>query len=185
MRLTRRAFAISAGAGLATMAGAAGHGLLASAVAPPAKAEYRTLSPAEAATLEGLAEALVPGARDAGVARFIDDQLSVPAEKCALIVRYLGVALPFARFYKDAAHAADAAATNMFGGTVEALGPEQMNALVAAIAAGKVDDWSGPAPQLFHFVLRSDGIDVVYGTRAGFDRLDIPYMAHIVPPSDW
>ncbi len=48
------------------------------------------------------------------------------------------------------------------------------------------DGWTNapPAP-LFYFALRSDAIDVTYGTMAGFERLDIPYMAHIEPARPW
>jgi hypothetical protein len=38
---------------------------------------------------------------------------------------------------------------------------------------------------LFWFVLRSDAVDVVYGTKEGVERLGLPYMAHIEPPSRW
>ena len=37
----------------------------------------------------------------------------------------------------------------------------------------------------FYFVLRNDAVDVVYGTKAGVESLDIPYMAHVEPPSRW
>jgi hypothetical protein len=28
-------------------------------------------------------------------------------------------------------------------------------------------------------------VDVVYGTEAGFELLNIPYLAHIPPPGRW
>ena len=34
-------------------------------------------------------------------------------------------------------------------------------------------------------MLRSDAVDVVYGTEGGFEELGIPYLAHIRPPADW
>jgi hypothetical protein len=34
-------------------------------------------------------------------------------------------------------------------------------------------------------VVRSDAVDVVYGTMDGYARLDIPYMAHIAPTTRW
>ena len=57
--------------------------------------------------------------------------------------------------------------------------------LVTQMAGGTIAGWSGPPSALFYFVIRSDAIDVVYGTQAGFQRLNVPYMAHIVPPSPW
>ena len=53
------------------------------------------------------------------------------------------------------------------------------------MGAGTIDAWRGPPAAFFLFVLRMDAIDVVYGTQDGFDRLDLPYMAHIAPPARW
>jgi hypothetical protein len=52
--------------------------------------------------------------------------------------------------------------------------------------AGSPAGWAGgvPAP-LFYFGLRSDAIDVVYGTVDGFAKLGIPYMPHILPTTAW
>ena len=38
---------------------------------------------------------------------------------------------------------------------------------------------------LFYLCLRSDAVDVVYGTPEGFKRLNVPYMQHILPPENW
>jgi hypothetical protein len=48
-----------------------------------------------------------------------------------------------------------------------------------------VDPWSGPPPPLFYMMVRSDAVDVVYGTKEGFDQLNVPYMAHIMPRERW
>jgi hypothetical protein len=45
--------------------------------------------------------------------------------------------------------------------------------------------WRGPSAPLFYFALRSDAVDVVYGTIEGFRKLNVPYMPHIVPPRRW
>jgi hypothetical protein len=34
-------------------------------------------------------------------------------------------------------------------------------------------------------LLRSDAVDVVYGTVEGYESLGIPYMAHIAPDRRW
>jgi hypothetical protein len=34
-------------------------------------------------------------------------------------------------------------------------------------------------------VLRSDAVDVVYGTMEGYASLGIPYMPHIAPTKRW
>jgi len=50
---------------------------------------FRLLKADEAETLEALGETLVPGARAAGIAHFIDQQLSVPPEEALLEARIL------------------------------------------------------------------------------------------------
>ena len=36
-----------------------------------------------------------------------------------------------------------------------------------------------------YLVLRSDAVDVVYGTVEGYEALGIPYMPHIAPDKRW
>jgi hypothetical protein len=48
-----------------------------------------------------------------------------------------------------------------------------------------IAEWNGPPVELFYDVIRSDAIDCVYATMAGFERLGIEYMAHILPETDW
>src|SRR5216684_9052550 len=62
----------------------------------------RLLKPDEVETLEALGEALVPGARAAGIAHFIDQQISVPPEEALLEARILNVRPPYANFYRAA-----------------------------------------------------------------------------------
>ena len=50
---------------------------------------FRLLRPDEVETIEALGETIVPGARAAGIAHFIDQQLSVPLEEALLDVRRL------------------------------------------------------------------------------------------------
>ena len=49
----------------------------------------------------------------------------------------------------------------------------------------KVEGWQGPAGGFVYFVLRSDAVDVVYGTMEGYAVLGIPYMPHIAPTKRW
>src|ERR1700720_3337347 len=70
---------------------------------------FRLLKANEAETIEALGETLVPGARAAGIAHFIDQQLSVPAEEALLEARILNVRPPYARFYRAAIGAIDKA----------------------------------------------------------------------------
>ena len=68
---------------------------------------FRLLKANEAETIEALGETLVPGARAAGIAHFIDQQLSVPPEEALLEARILNVRPPYARFYRSAIAAVD------------------------------------------------------------------------------
>ena len=146
---------------------------------------FRVLTEEEVAVASALGDVLVPGSREAGLAHFIDHQLGAPAAEQLLMIRYLGVPRPFTDFYRAGFAAASVAARTSFGKAVGELGEEQLKGLVANIAAGEPDGWDGPPAGFFYFVLRSDAIDVVYGTQAGFEALGVPYMAHIEPPSRW
>jgi hypothetical protein len=127
----------------------------------------------------------VPGSASAGLAQYLDHQLSGDAADSMLMVKYLGVAAPFNEFYRGGLRATDAAARSLHGKALADLTAEQATALVAQMSGGHVDGWQGPPPGLFYFVLRSDAVDVLYGTQAGFELLGVPYMAHIAPPSRW
>src|SRR5438552_19153076 len=70
-------------------------------------ATLRLLKPDEVETLEALGETLVPGARAAGIAYFIDSSISVPPEEALLEARILNVRPPFADFYRAALSAVE------------------------------------------------------------------------------
>jgi hypothetical protein len=36
-----------------------------------------------------------------------------------------------------------------------------------------------------YFLLRTDAVDVVYGTMEGYAQLGVPYMPHIAPARSW
>lgn len=159
------------------------------ALASPAEASaasgpLRFLSADEAADLERLGEALVPGSAAAGLVHYVDHQLAAPAADSMLMARYLGVVPPFGAFYRAAlaaVHEAFASGTGDATARAHDLGA----ALQRAFTGAPLPAWSGPPAGLVYFVLRSDAIDVLYGTPAGFARLGVPYMAHIQPPSRW
>jgi len=146
---------------------------------------FQVLSPIEVRTLEALGEILLPGSADLGLAHFIDHQLNASPQDQLLMIRYLGVGAPYAPFYSAGLAALDNAANNSFGTEFANLKPQQGIELVGQIAQANPDGWSGPPAPFFYFVVRNDALDVVYGTKAGFERLGIPYMAHIEPPSRW
>jgi hypothetical protein len=145
----------------------------------------RVLSPAEVANLEVLGEILLPGAREAGIAHFIDHQLAVDAADCLLLIRYLDVPPPYLDIYRPALAALDAASQAAYQKAFTALDEKTAISLVRTMSERNPEGWQGPPAPLFYFAVRSDAVDVVYGTEEGFDRLGIPYMAHIRPTAKW
>jgi len=146
---------------------------------------FQLLNPREVRTLEALGETLLSGSTTAGLAHFIDHQLNASAQDQLLMIKYLGVNAPFAPFYTSGLAALDSASIAKFNTDFTNSQAKQRAGLITQIAQGNPDSWSGPPAPFFYFVLRNDALDVVYGTKAGFDRLGIPYMAHIEPPSRW
>lgn len=138
---------------------------------------FTTLTVDEATLLDNIGEALVPGARAAGLAYYVDHHVSVPAAESLLMLRYLDIAPPYADFYRTG-----------LAQLLQAVGdrPADWSSVATALAAGSIAP-RGDAPPagLFYFVLRADAVDVVYGTEAGFERLGVPYLPHIPPEPRW
>jgi hypothetical protein len=76
----------------------------------------RTLTAEQAETLDALGETLVPGAKQAGITNFVDQQISGPAEEALLEARILNVKPPYANFYRAALGAVDRASQALNGG---------------------------------------------------------------------
>src|SRR5258706_10916939 len=146
---------------------------------------FRLLKSDEADTLEALGETLAPGARAAGIAHFIDHQLSVPPEEALLEARILNVRPPYVNFYRAAVGAIDRASQSQSGRRFAVLPSNEQRDFVNLMRQNKIEGWQGPAGGFVYFVLRSDAVDVVYGTVEGYEALGIPYMAHIVPLKRW
>ena len=188
MQQTRRDFlrrSAHGGAALAVLAGAACATRPASFAPKSSASALRTVNRSEAGTLAVLGEALLPGSVAAGLVSYIDCQISGPPQDSMLMAKYLGVNAPFVDFYRSGLAAAEAAAVREFGSPVTSLSALEARTLIGHMATGGVPHWQGPPSGLFYFVLRSDAVDVTYGTIAGFDRLGVPYMAHITPPTRW
>jgi hypothetical protein len=142
----------------------------------------KTLSGDEAATLAAIGETLVPGAREAGIVPFVDQQISGPASAALLEARILNVRPPYANFYRTALAAIDRAAN---GKRFAELSGDDQHALVDRMRQNKVESWQGPPSPFVYTLLRADAVDVVYGTMSGYETLGIPYMAHIAPTERW
>ncbi len=181
---SRRDF-LKQGVGLLAFAVAGGKRLLTPAQARAGGIPYRTFDSPQVRTLESLGEVLLPGSAAAGLAHFIDVQLSGPVADSMLMIKYLGLNAPFAEFYLAGLSAVDSAASWKFSQPFSSLRAKDAHDLVAGMAKGDLVGWRGPPSPLFFFVLRNDAVDVAYGTVAGFESLGVPYMAHIAPPTRW
>jgi hypothetical protein len=183
-KLTRRGFVEAAATGAVLCLNfAVGGGATALLTPREARAQnlpLRKLTPEQAAELEVLGEAMVPGAAKAGLTHFLDHQLAVDPNDALLIAKYFQVALPYSDFY-----AAGLATTRKQAGkALASLNKAELEKLVGtmAVPTAVVD---GFPLFLFYLCLRSDAVDVVYGTPEGFKKLNIPYMQHILPPGGW
>lgn len=143
------------------------------------------LTKKEAGLIESATEVLLPGASDAGIVHFIDQQLSSPLEDCLMMVKYLGVPHPFDGFYRGGLAALNKTCLDLYQKELPELNPDQAKQIIKTISANNPEAWQGPPAPLFYYVLRSDAIDVVYGTQEGFEKLGIPYFPHIEPASPW
>ena len=183
--IQRRAF--MKGAAIGTLAFSVGDAevMLTPRQAQAQNVPLRTLTPEQAATLDAMGEALVPGAKDAGVINFVDQQISVPPEQALLQARILNVRPPFANFYRAALGAIDGASDKTKGRKFAQLSPDEQHDFVAAMRQNKIDGWQGPPGPFVFTVLRSDAVDVVYGTMEGYAALGVPYMPHIAPTQKW
>ena len=146
---------------------------------------FRLLKANEAETIEALGETLVPGARAAGIAHFIDQQLSVAPEEALLEARILNVKPPYVNFYRAAIGAIDKASQARNGRRFAQLNTMEQREFVDLMRQNKLDGWQGPAGPFVYLVTRSDAVDVVYGTMEGYEALGIPYMPHIAPEKRW
>jgi len=146
---------------------------------------FRLLKAHEAETIEALGETLVPGARKAGIAHFIDHQIAGPPEEALLQARIMNVRPPFAPVYRAAVAAVDRGSQAVHGRKFVQLSSLEQREFVNLMRQNKVEGWQGRPAGFVYTVLRSDAVDVVYGTMEGYEALGIPYQAHIVPEKRW
>ena len=185
-QMERRAFLQGAATGVLAFTVGGAEVLLTPGAARAQGVPLRTLTAEQAATLDALGETLVPGARAAGISHFVDQQISIPAEEALLEARILNVKPPYANFYRAALGAVDRASQALNNGRGFAqLNEVEQRAFVNDMRQNKVSGWQGPAGGFVYFLLRSDAVDVVYGTQEGYAGLGIPYMPHIAPTKKW
>jgi hypothetical protein len=183
--IRRRAFMQGAALGALAFTVGGVEVLLTAAEAKARGVPFRLLSLREAESIEALGETLVPGARSAGIAHFLDQQLSVPPEEALLEARIVNVRPPFINFYRTALGAVDRASQALHGRRFVDLAANEQREFVNLMRQNKIEGWQGPPGGFVYFLLRSDAVDVVYGTVEGYESLGIPYMPHIAPEKRW
>jgi len=149
----------------------------------------QTLSAAEKATLQSFGEVIVPGSTVAGMVHFLDSQLAQDPNDCMLILKYFQIRPPYVSFYSAGCAALDAHCQAVFARNFVDLSKPEKAKAVEALVGGKPQGWpegpKGPPAFLFYMFVRSDGVDVVYGMPDVFEKLEVPYMEHILPPEGW
>jgi hypothetical protein len=183
--MERRVFLKGAGIGVLAFTVGGANVLMTPGQARAQGVPFRLLKAHEAETIEALGETLVPGAQRAGVAHFVDQQVSVSPGEALLEARQLNVKPPFVNFYRAAIDAVDKAAEARSGRRFAALSTTEQRDFVDAMRQNKIDGWQGPAGGFVYLILRSDAVDVVYGTMEGYESLGVPYMPHIAPEKRW
>jgi len=148
-------------------------------------APMSVLRPDEVETLEAVGETLLPGARKAGIANFVDNQLGVAPGDCLLMARVANVRPPFANFYRAALGAIERSCQALQGKRFAQLASAEQYDFVDRMRQNKIDGWQGPPGPFVYFLLRHDAVDVAFGTVEGIEGLGIPYMPHISPEKRW
>lgn len=185
-KMDRRKFVGSTTIGALAFHVAGGTSLLTPKQAHAEKVGLRHFDAQQISLLSAFCEHLLPGATDGGVVEFIDHQLGETPNECLLMCKYFpGINAPYVDFYTGGLASLETYTQHSYAKNFANLTMDEKDQTVQALWAGKADPWQGPPPPLFYMMLRSDAVDVVYGTEGGFEELGIPYMAHIRPPADW
>ncbi len=181
----RRSFLQGTGLGLLSFSLAGAEVLLSPRQARAEGANFKLLDATEVSILEAFGEVLVPGARAAGIAHFVDQQMSVDPNESLFMAKYLNVSPPYADFYRAGLAALNRLSQAQFDQTFDSISRTDAVSLVRTISNSVPDGWEGPPAPLFYICVRADAVDVAYGSVEGFAKLKIPYMPHILPPENW
>ena len=184
-KTNRRSFLQGTGLGLLSFSLGGANVLLSPRQARAQDADFKPLDASEVSILEAFGEVLVPGARAAGIAHFVDQQMSVDPNESLFMAKYLNVPPPYADFYHAGLAALNQLSQALFDQAFDAISKTDAEGLVRSISSSVPDGWEGPPAPLFYICVRADAVDVTYGSVEGFAKLKIPYMPHILPPENW
>lgn len=186
MTVDRRTFLKMSGSGLLACKVAGVTMMLTPAQARSQGVPYQVFNAHEAESIETLGEVLLPGAKKAGIAHFIDHQLAGSIRDTKLAVRILPEVMPpYRQFYQQGLSALENVCRHEHQTAFKALKPAKQRALIKTLANDEPANWDGPPSRSFYFALRSDAVDVVYGTVEGSEKLGLPSMAHLNPMTKW
>jgi Gluconate 2-dehydrogenase subunit 3 len=147
---------------------------------------FAVLAPGEAQTLETIGDVLAIGARQAGIAHFVDQQLTVPPGHALFALRITEFRPPYVDFYRDTLAGLESSAKTMHSRKLADFTQAEKLEFVELLSHQEIESWDAKASQaLVYSVLRNDAVDVVYGTVEGFERIGVPYLPHILPPRKW
>ena len=147
---------------------------------------FRLLKENEAETIESMGETLVPGARTAGIAHFIDQQISVPPERGAAAGAHPQRASrrsPTSIAPRSAR--STAAATRPSAASSRMLSPGDKRDFVNLMRQNKADGWQGPPGRSSMPCCAATPSTSCTATMEGYEALGVPYMAHIAPERRW
>jgi len=138
--ISRRGFSL--GGGAFTLAFLVGDGLLnlTPAEATARNIPFQSLNENQAALIDLLGEALVPGAKAAGLSHYIDHQLSAKEGDNLLILRYLRVNPPFNSFYSSSLRAVETVITQAYNKKPGNLSEAQMTDFITAMMQKNPDN---------------------------------------------
>jgi hypothetical protein len=142
-----------------------------------------SLTASQRSTLEVCADVLVPGAAAAGVVEFVVTMLA--RADPWLCYRFVSVPIPILQFYQSALNEIDRCCRQSLHHRLGELSQRAQSDFIADLARGQLNDWRGPPQPLVYFIFRNDALDAFYGQVASYQRLQVPYMAHITPPRGW
>ena len=182
-RITRRDVLTRLSGGFAGITISTALANITSAESGATPAPLQHFSSSEGQLLEALGEVLVPGAAEAGLVQYVDNQLGRPDP--LLFLKYMDYLGSYVEFYKQGLDSLENRSRLLYRKSFLTLDTDQKVTLVREISQKNPVDWKGPPAPLFYFVVRNDAIDVTYGTPEGFAKLGIPYMAMIEPPRQW
>ncbi len=162
-QLTRRQLVTAAGPVLVTIAALPS---CATETVAEQDANRGVLNRRERASLAAFGDTLLPGAKEAGIVRYVEQQLR--SETPLLFLRYLDYADDCVAFYKGGLKALDAQSVSRFGVIFAELSQQQQGDLVTSLSQTSPPDWDGPPSPLFYFVIRNDATEFSTGPKRVF-----------------